>query len=533
MAGYEVGSAYLTILPSAKGFSANLNRELDGPFNAAGIRGGDQMGAGVGKSKGFAGAGLAAGVAFAASFAAVGIAQVAGAVKDFLGDAISKASDLSETQSKVGQIFGGAQGKVKDFAKTAASGLGQTQQQALDGAATFGIFAKSAGLSEDASADFSTQMVSLAGDLASFNNTSPEDAINAIGSALRGESEPIRSYGVLLDDATLKNRALALGLITTTKDALTPQQKVLAAHAEILAQTSTQQGDFARTSEGLANQQRIVTAEMENTKAEIGTALLPIVSDLFKVFADVGVPALQDVAAWFTENKEVVAEMALAFVDGALLIVQSFLGFAEQASRMADFWLTIGTNMVQTWLNVVGAILDGAETAFGWVPGLGDKLRSANDKFDAMRDNVDEQFAAMRESADITTQMFIEGQDAVQGLRDKVQALNGSTATVYLNAQGNMVDKFTDGSFRNRGSSLIARATGGPVTAGQPYVVGEREAELFVPDRNGQIYNQRQLAGMMSAPTQTSAGDTFNVYEAIDATATALTVSRIQNARAV
>ena len=39
------------------------------------------------------------------------------------------------------------------------------------------------------------------------------------------------------------------------------------------------------------------------------------------------------------------------------------------------------------------------------------------------------------------------------------------------------------------------RAGGGPVSAGRPYVVGEREAELFVPNQSGHIYNQQQLAG--------------------------------------
>jgi len=39
------------------------------------------------------------------------------------------------------------------------------------------------------------------------------------------------------------------------------------------------------------------------------------------------------------------------------------------------------------------------------------------------------------------------------------------------------------------------RAGGGPVQAGQPYIVGEREAEVFVPRQDGDIYNQQQLAG--------------------------------------
>jgi hypothetical protein len=56
--------------------------------------------------------------------------------------------------------------------------------------------------------------------------------------------------------------------------ALNQQQKVLAAHQEILSQTTDAQGDFERTSEGLANTQRILQAAVEDAKAEIGVGLV-------------------------------------------------------------------------------------------------------------------------------------------------------------------------------------------------------------------------------------------------------------------
>jgi len=147
----------------------------------------------------------------------------------YMKDAIGAASDMGETTSKIGVIFGDAAGGVLKWAETADSALGQSKQQALDAAATFATFGKSAGLGGDDLNKFSTDFVGLASDLASFNNTTPEQAINAIGAALRGESEPLRAYGVLLDDASMRQKALELGLIKTTKEALTPQQKVLAA----------------------------------------------------------------------------------------------------------------------------------------------------------------------------------------------------------------------------------------------------------------------------------------------------------------
>ena len=228
----------------------------------------------------------------ALAFAAVAAAVGAMAIK--IGtEAVKAASDLGETVSKVNVIFGETAKDIERFAEGAASSLGQTKQQALDAAATFATFGKAAGLSGQDLSKFSTDFVSLASDLASFNNTSPEQAINAIGSALRGEAEPLRQYGVLLDDASLRQAALELGIISTTKNALTPQQKVLAAQALIYKQTGEAQGDFERTSDGLANKTRILSAQMENAKVQIGEALLPVVVEIATFIGDNVIPVIQ------------------------------------------------------------------------------------------------------------------------------------------------------------------------------------------------------------------------------------------------
>lgn len=225
-----------------------------------------------------------------------GGALVAGtAAISFLSGAVDAASNLNETVSKTGQIFGQeALPGLEKWAETAATTFGQSKQQALDAASNFATFGKSAGLAGNDLTGFSKDLTILASDLASFNNTSPEEAVLAIGAALRGESEPIRRYGVLLNEATLKQRAMALGIIRTTNEALTPQQRVLAAQAEILAQTSDAQGDFARTSDGLANTQRTNAAKWDDAMAKIGKALLPVVTTLAELAGHV-IPLLADV----------------------------------------------------------------------------------------------------------------------------------------------------------------------------------------------------------------------------------------------
>jgi hypothetical protein len=278
-----------------------------------------------------------------AAAAAAGIAAAAFAVK--LGiDATRAASDFSETLAKTNVLFGNSSVAVQKFADTAAKSFGQCKQQALDASATFATFGRAAGLAGEELVTFSTDFVGLASDLASFNNSTPEQAINAIGSALRGEAEPLRQFGVLLDDATLRNAALELGLISTTKNALTPQQKVLAAQKVIYEQTSAAQGDFARTSDGLANQQRILTAELENTKIEIGEQLLPVAVDLFRFFNESLVPIIRTelvprVKDFIQSLKDTSVEITNYSIKNVNALKKSFeeltirLGFASDATR--------------------------------------------------------------------------------------------------------------------------------------------------------------------------------------------------------
>lgn len=232
---------------------------------------------------------------------AIGLGVVAGAAGAGAFKAIDAASDLAEEVSKTGQLFGEVTGQVEAFAEAAARTFGQSKQQALEGANTFAIFGKAAGLAGDDLVGFSTDFVGLASDLASFNNTSPQEAIEAIGAALRGEAEPLRRYGVLLDDATLKQKALEMGIYDGT-GALTQQQRIRAAEVAIYEQTTAAQGDFARTSEGLANQQRILRAEFANIVAQIGEKLLPIALKLAQFFNDKVLPVVQAVTDAFSER---------------------------------------------------------------------------------------------------------------------------------------------------------------------------------------------------------------------------------------
>lgn len=88
----------------------------------------------------------------------------------------------------------------------------------------------------------------------------------------------------------------------TTPPAHHAQQKIRAAEIAIYEQSSAAQGDFARTSEGLANQQRILRAEFANVVAQVGEKLLPIALKLAQFFNEKVLPAVQKLADAFSER---------------------------------------------------------------------------------------------------------------------------------------------------------------------------------------------------------------------------------------
>lgn len=271
---------------------------------------------GIAKSQGKFGQfkNIVSGMAMGAGMAVANFALQAGqALVQFGADSVAAASDINETISKTNVVFEDGAAGILAWSQNAATAFGQSQQQALDAASTFAIFGKSAGLSGEDLTTFSTGFTELASDLASFNNTSPEQAIQAIGAALRGETEPMRAYGVMLDDATMRQKALELGIIDNVKNALTPQQKVLAAQALIYEQTSLAQGDFARTSDGLANQQRILDAQWADMQATIGQALLPVVLAFTSALNSLVKTVLPPLAA-FIKNQLTPAMSGLAAV---------------------------------------------------------------------------------------------------------------------------------------------------------------------------------------------------------------------------
>ena len=248
-------SLIVKVLGDISDFEAKMG-QLPGKMNAVGSQLQE-----VGTSMTATGMRMTAGIS--APIAAIGIA------------AVNMASSLNESMNKVDVVFGASAAGIQQWSMGAAKGFGQSRQGALEAAGTFGNLFDSMGIGVEKSAAMSTGLVELAGDLASFNNIDPTVALEKLRAGVVGEVEPLRTLGVNLSAAAVEAKAMEMGLAGSGKE-LDASAKAQAAYALILEQTKNAQGDFARTSDALANSSRIMKAEFVDAAATMGQHLYPI-----------------------------------------------------------------------------------------------------------------------------------------------------------------------------------------------------------------------------------------------------------------
>ena len=299
----EQAYAYVTLIPVAKGFQKAIAKELGGS-NGVGQSAGKQ--AGTSFTNGFGGALKKLAIVAGGALATIGAAK-------FFKESITQASDLGESVNAVNVAYGEFAGDVLKLGDGVAKRLGLSTVDFNAAAVRFSAFAgKIAGDGGDV-AGVVDSLSGRAADFASVFNIDVSEALQVFQSGLSGEAEPLKRFGINLLDSEVKAYAMANGIGAAGRE-LTETEKVQARYGLLLQETAKTQGDFANTSDGLANSQRILAASVTNLQAEVGeglapvmatftAALLPLADYIFPKIASVMntyvAPALQGVADSF------------------------------------------------------------------------------------------------------------------------------------------------------------------------------------------------------------------------------------------
>jgi hypothetical protein len=283
----------------------------------------------------------------------IGVAFSAAAVVNFAKQSVMASSNMEESLSKVSVVFGQGAAEVEEFGRNAAVNLGISNQAALEAAGTYGNLFQAFGLGQGESQKMSTSLVQLASDMASFNNTSVDDAILALRSGLSGETEPLKKFGVALSEVRLKEEAMRMGLIKTMSGTLPVAAKSQAAYALIMRDTALAQGDYARTAEGTANTMKTLQARFEDAKVAVGDALMPAFRGLLGIL-NLLIPVLTAVGNFFKNNQDEVKAFAITVgILGAAwgaytlylkaaIIQQKILNFVQKMNPLGLVIIAIG-----------------------------------------------------------------------------------------------------------------------------------------------------------------------------------------------
>lgn len=283
---------------------------------------------------------------------AIGSAFVTKQIIEFGKAAIGVASDLSEVQNVVDTTFG-TEGaiRINEWARNAAEAFGESELQAKQFTSTLGAMFKSMGVGQADLEEMSMSLAGLAGDMASFYNLDPTEAFEKLRSGISGETEPLKQLGINMSVANLEAFALSEG-ITTAYNSMTQAEQATLRYQYIMSATADAQGDFADTSDSLANQQRILQLEIQTLAAEIGQDLMPIAQEILTI--------ARDGIQWITENKD-----ALEGLAGAAGVAATAYGVWKATLKAEELY-----DATVNGIKNMTAALSGAEAAGGLTTAL-------------------------------------------------------------------------------------------------------------------------------------------------------------------
>ena len=141
------------------------------------------------------------------------------------------------------------------------------------------------GFARDEAAEMSVALTRLAVDVGSFKNEQDPAVMQAFTSALVGNHEAVRRFGIVITEGSLKQELFRMG-ITKNIDEVSNQEKVQARLNLIYAGTTDAQGDAAKTAGSFANRVKALSGSFDELKFNLSENLMPAFTGVVVFFDD-------------------------------------------------------------------------------------------------------------------------------------------------------------------------------------------------------------------------------------------------------
>lgn len=217
---------------------------------------------------GFSGASLKAGLLYA----------VMRKMATTMGEWVTESNNYVENLNLFTVSMGDGAEEALKYAETVQSAIGIDMSQFIRNQGIFQQIVSGFGVATHQAEIMSKNLTTLGYDISSFYNIDIESSMTKLKSGIVGELEPLRSLGYALDEATLKQLALNLGIEKSVRD-MTQAEKSQLRYVAILQQSKNAMGDMARTLDSPANSMRILEQQIIQLKRALGNMLIPIIME--------------------------------------------------------------------------------------------------------------------------------------------------------------------------------------------------------------------------------------------------------------
>ena len=198
------------------------------------------------------------------------------------GAAIYKySSDLTEAENKTKEVFKNMSSDVLDWSQNSLDKMGMARATALDAVSLYGGMATAMGLTRSKATDMSKALTELSVDLASFHNTSLDQASTALKSIFTGETETLKNYGIVMTEANLKAYALSQGIKTNYTE-MSQAEKVQLRYNFVLNASKDAIGDYGRNSGEAASQMKKLPEALKDLATSFKENVEPTVTPLIQ-----------------------------------------------------------------------------------------------------------------------------------------------------------------------------------------------------------------------------------------------------------
>lgn len=287
--------------------------------------------------------------------AAAGMSVASAAVVAMGKQAFDAASNLQQSTGAVESIFKAQADAITDLAQKADQAVGLSQNSYQELASVLGAQLKNMGIAEQELVGTTDDLITKGADLAATFGGTTAEAVQALSSLMKGEADPIERYGISIKEANIEAKLAAMGLSDLEGEA-GKAARTQAIFALLNEQSADAVGAFARESDTAAGQLQRANAEWENSKAALGEALLPYVSQAAQKFAEL--------ARWVGENPEKAQALAVAVlgITGVLYTVITLVKVWTAAQTLLNLALT--ANPIGLVIAAIAALVAGFVLAY-------------------------------------------------------------------------------------------------------------------------------------------------------------------------